>query len=55
MRTWYFAAFMAVAAAVAGLWVVYHLHQVSGWIVVVAAVPWVIVMLLRLTGGPKEL
>lgn len=54
-RTWIFAVVMAVVAAGIGLWVVYDQHNAAGWVIVVAALPWVLLALLRLSGGPKRM
>jgi len=54
MRTAAFAILMMAAAAAAGLWVVYRTGNSAGWIIVMAAVPWALLALLRLTGGPKQ-
>jgi hypothetical protein len=54
MRTGWFAVLMTLAAAAAGLWVVYGKGNSAGWVIVMAAVPWALVALNRLTGGPKQ-
>lgn len=54
MRSAGFAILMMVAAAAAGLWVVYRKDNSAGWVIVMAAVPWALLALLRLTGGPKQ-
>jgi hypothetical protein len=55
MRTAAFALVMMVAAAAAGLWVVYGTHNGAGWVVVMAALPWAILAYVRLTGGPRKM
>jgi hypothetical protein len=54
VRSWPFAVVMAVVAVAAGLWVVSR-GQASGWILVVAAVPWLLLAILRATGGPRRM
>ena len=55
VRTPAFALAMATAAALAGLWLVFRVGQASGWVLVIAAVPWALLALLRLTGGPRRM
>ena len=55
LRTWVFAAVMAVVAGAIGLWVVYDQQNAAGWVIVIAAAPWALLALLRLSGGPKRM
>jgi hypothetical protein len=54
MRSAAFAIVMTALAAAAGLWVVYRWENSAGWVIVIAAVPWALLALNRLTGGPKQ-
>jgi hypothetical protein len=55
MRSAVFAVVMMVVAAAAGLWVVYGTHNAAGWVLVMAAIPWALLALVRLTGGPRKI
>jgi hypothetical protein len=54
MRTAAFAIVMTIVAAAVGLYVIYGMGNAAGWVIVIAAVPWALVALNRITGGPKE-
>lgn len=54
MRSAAFAVLMTVVAAAAGLWVVYGKDNAAGWVIVAAAIPWALLALVRITGGPKQ-